>query len=301
MQQLISEILFLGQRFSRKSIIDILVVALIFFVILRFIKDSQANSLLRGLITIFIVISLLYVLLDLPALNWVIGNTLPTIMIIIPILYAPEIRRAFERMGRMESFRELFLTAPPNAEEMTDIIDMVVTATFMLASRNHGALIVMQKFDNLSKFTQTGVLMDTLVTPESLLQIFYPNTPLHDGAVVINNGRILAAACVIPLSSRNVLDKTPSRQMGLRHRAALGMSENNDSITIVVSEESGTVSIASNGKITRGVSKEQLKTYLQGQYSRPPHEPFLQRLFKFITRMNGSTVEKEQSESEDKG
>jgi diadenylate cyclase len=301
LQQLISEILFLGQRFSRKSIIDILVVALIFFVILRFIKDSQANSLLRGLITIFIVISLLYVLLDLPALNWVIGNTLPTIMIIIPILYAPEIRRAFERMGRMESFRELFLTAPPNAEEMTDIIDMVVTATFMLASRNHGALIVMQKFDNLSKFTQTGVLMDTLVTPESLLQIFYPNTPLHDGAVVINNGRILAAACVIPLSSRNVLDKTPSRQMGLRHRAALGMSENNDSITIVVSEESGTVSIASNGKITRGVSKEQLKTYLQGQYSRPPHEPFLQRLFKFITRMNGSTVEKEQSESEDKG
>ena len=301
MQQLISEILFLGQRFSRKSIIDILVVALIFFVILRFIKDSQANSLLRGLITIFIVISLLYVLLDLPALNWVIGNTLPTIMIIIPILYAPEIRRAFERMGRMESFRELFLTAPPNAEEMTDIIDMVVTATFMLASRNHGALIVMQKFDNLSKFTQTGVLMDTLVTPESLLQIFYPNTPLHDGAVVINNGRILAAACVIPLSSRNVLDKTPSRQMGLRHRAALGMSENNDSITIVVSEESGTVSIASNGKITRGVSKEQLKTYLQGQYSRPPHEPFLQRLFKFITRMNGSTGEKEQSESEDKG
>lgn len=301
MQQLISEILFLGQRFSRKSIIDILVVALIFFVILRFIKDSQANSLLRGLVTIFITISLLYVLLDLPALNWVIGNTLPTIMIIIPVLYAPEIRRAFERMGRMESFRELFSTAPPNAEEMTDIIDVIVTATFMLASRNHGALIVMQKFDNLNKFTQTGVMMDTLVTPESLLQIFYPNTPLHDGAVVISNGRIQAAACVIPLSSRNVLDKTPSRQMGLRHRAALGMSENNDSITIVVSEESGTVSIASNGKITRGVSQDQLKTYLQGQYSRPQHEPFLQRLFKFITGMNGSSDEKEQNESEYKG
>lgn len=300
MQQLISEILFLGQRFSRKSIIDILVVALIFFVILRFIKGSQANSLLRGLVTIFIVISLLYVLLDLPALNWVIGNTLPTIMIIIPVLYAPEIRRAFERMGRMESLRELFSSAPPNAEEMTDIIDVVVTGTFMLAARNHGALIVMQKFDNLNKFTQTGVPMDTVVTPESLLQIFYPNTPLHDGAVVINNGRIQAAACVIPLSSRNVLDKTPSRQMGLRHRAALGMSENNDSITIVVSEESGTVSIASDGKITRGVSPERLKSYLQGQYSRPPHEPFLQRLFKFMTGTNGSAVDKEQSESEDK-
>lgn len=300
MQQLISEILFLGQRFSRKSIIDILVVALIFFVILRFIKGSQANSLLRGLVTIFILISLLYVLLDLPALNWVIGNTLPTIMIIIPVLYAPEIRRAFERMGRMESLRELFSSAPPNAEEMTDIIDVVVTGTFMLAARNHGALIVMQKFDNLNKFTQTGVPMDTVVTPESLLQIFFPNTPLHDGAVVINNGRIQAAACVIPLSSRNVLDKTPSRQMGLRHRAALGMSENNDSITIVVSEESGTVSIASDGKITRGVSPERLKSYLQGQYSRPPHEPFLQRLFKFMTGANGSSVEKDQGESEDK-
>lgn len=283
MEQLISEILFLGQRFSRKSIIDILVVTVIFFIVLRFIKGSQAHSLLRGLVTIFVVISLLYVLLDLPALNWVIGNTLPTLMILIPVLYAPEIRRAFERMGRMESFRELFSAAPPNAEEMSDIIDVLVTATFMLASRTHGALIVLQKFDDLSKYTQTGVPMDTVVTPESLLQIFYPNTPLHDGAVVIKNGRIQAAACVIPLSSRNVLDKTPSRQMGLRHRAALGMSENNDSITIVVSEESGTVSIANEGKITRGISPERLKAYLESQYSRPEYEPFFQRLLKFLS------------------
>ncbi len=110
MQQLISEILFLGQRFNRKSVIDILIVALIFFFVLQFIKGTQANSLLRGIITIFVIISLLYVLVDLPALNRLIGNLLPALIIIIPVVYAPEIRRAFERMGQVQSIRDLFET-----------------------------------------------------------------------------------------------------------------------------------------------------------------------------------------------
>ncbi|HOP02768.1 MAG TPA: diadenylate cyclase CdaA, partial [Flexilinea sp.] len=248
MQQLISELLFLGQRFNRVSVIDILLVASIFFVILRFIRSSQANTLLRGTITIFIIIALLYVLVDLPAFTWLIGNILPVFLIVIPVVYAPEIRRAFERMGRVQSIHDLFASAPPHAEEMNQIIDAVVTACSMLAARNHGALIVMQRYDDLEKFIETGVYLNAVVSPELLLQIFYPNTPLHDGAVIIRKGRIEAAACVMPLSSRNVLDKTPGRSMGLRHRAALGTSEANDSITIVVSEESGTISVAFEGK-----------------------------------------------------
>ncbi len=282
MQQLISELLFLGQRFNRVSVIDILLVASIFFVILRFIRSSQANTLLRGTITIFIIIALLYVLVDLPAFTWLIGNILPVLLIVIPVVYAPEIRRAFERMGRVQSIHDLFASAPPHAEEMNQVIDAVVTACSMLAARNHGALIVMQRYDDLEKFIETGVYLNAVVSPELLLQIFYPNTPLHDGAVIIRKGRIEAAACVMPLSSRNVLDKTPGRSMGLRHRAALGTSEANDSITIVVSEESGTISVAFEGKITREISSERLKSMLENVYEQPEETPFMQRLGKFF-------------------
>lgn len=282
MQQLISELLFLGQRFNRVSVIDILLVASIFFVILRFIRSSQANTLLRGTITIFIIIALLYVLVDLPAFTWLIGNILPVLLIIIPVVYAPEIRRSFERMGRVQSIHDLLASAPPHAEEMNQVIDAVVTSCSMLAARNHGALIVMQRYDDLEKFIETGVYLNAVVSPELLLQIFYPNTPLHDGAVIIRKGRIEAAACVMPLSSRNVLDKTPGRSMGLRHRAALGTSEANDSITVVVSEESGTISVAFEGKITREISSERLKSMLENVYEQPEETPFMQRVGKFF-------------------
>nr|HPJ66139.1 DNA integrity scanning protein DisA nucleotide-binding domain protein [Flexilinea sp.] len=152
----------------------------------------------------------------------------------------------------------------------------------MLAARNHGALIVMQRYDDLEKFIETGVYLNAVVSPELLLQIFYPNTPLHDGAVIVRKGRIEAAACVMPLSSRNVLDKTPGRSMGLRHRAALGTSEANDSITVVVSEESGTISVAFEGKITREISSERLKSMLENVYEQPEETPFMQRVGKFF-------------------
>ena len=280
MQQLISELLFLGQRFNRVSVIDILLVASIFFVILRFIRSSQANTLLRGTITIFIIIALLYVLVDLPAFTWLIGNILPVLLIVIPVVYAPEIRRAFERMGRVQSIHDLFASAPPHAEEMNQVIDAVVTACSMLAARNHGALIVMQRYDDLEKFIETGVYLNAVVSPELLLQIFYPNTPLHDSRHHSQGDQ--AAACVMPLSSRNVLDKTPERSMGLRHRAALGTSEANDSITVVVSEESGTISVAFEGKITREISSERLKSMLENVYEQPEETPFMQRVGKFF-------------------
>lgn len=282
MQQLLSEFQFIGQRFDGGSIIDILLVAAIIFVFLRFIKGSQANTLLRGSVTIFILLALFYFLVDLPAFTWLIGNIFPVFLIVIPVVYAPEIRRAFERMGQVQTIHDLFASAPPHAEEMIEIVDAVVTSCSMLSARSHGALIVLQRFDNLDKYIQTGVFIDSVVTPELMLQIFYPNTPLHDGAVIIQKGRIQAAACVMPLSSRNVLDKTPGRSMGLRHRAALGTSEANDSITIVVSEETGTISVAHEGKITRDVSNERLKVILEGMYALPEEIPLFERIVNFI-------------------
>lgn len=282
MDQIISEILFLGQRFDRSAILDILLVAVIFFIILNFIQSAQANSLLRGTIVILVLFSLLYVLADLPGFTWLIGNILPSLLLLIPIIYAPEIRRSIERLGRIESLRDVFSVSLPVANETAQIVPDLVQACKLLSSKNHGALIVIQRFDDLEKYISTGVFMDAIVTPEALANIFYPNTPLHDGAAIIRGARIQAAACIMPLSSRNVLDKTPGRQMGLRHRAALGTSELNDSVTIVVSEETGHISVAFEGVIYKQLTVEKLESRLNEMFRTRPTAPFAVRLANFF-------------------
>lgn len=282
MDQIISEILFLGQRFDRSAILDILLVAVIFFIILNFIQSAQANSLLRGTIVILVLFSLLYVLADLPGFTWLIGNILPSLLLLIPIIYAPEIRRSIERLGRIESLRDVFSVSLPVANETAQIVPDLVQACKLLSSKNHGALIVIQRFDDLEKYISTGVFMDAVVTPEALANIFYPNTPLHDGAAIIRGARIQAAACIMPLSSRNVLDKTPGRQMGLRHRAALGTSELNDSLTIVVSEETGHISVAFEGVIYKQLTIEKLESRLNEMFRTRPTAPFAVRLANFF-------------------
>jgi diadenylate cyclase len=142
-------------------------------------------------------------------------------------------------------------------------IEAVVTAAVRLSDRRHGALIVMQRLDSLEEYVRTGVLLDARVTPELLLQVFYPNTPLHDGAAIISGMRLVAGACVMPLSASGVLTRSPERQMGLRHRAALGISEASDAIVVVVSEESGAISVVHGGRMIRRLDAERLKNILE--------------------------------------
>jgi diadenylate cyclase len=161
-----------------------------------------------------------------------------------------------------------------------------VTASARLSAREHGALIVLQRSDSLEDYARTGVRLRASVTPELLLQIFYPNTPLHDGAVIIANNQIVAGACVMPLSASGILTRSPERQMGLRHRAALGTSEATDAITVVVSEESGSISIAHNGRMIRRLDSERLENILLAFY-RPvdgvkPEGPFQALWDRFI-------------------
>ncbi len=282
MQQILSEILFLRQRFNWNSVIDILLVTAIILFLFRFVRGSQATTLLRGTVIVLIIVALLFVLTDLPAFTWLIRSVMPVILIVIPVVFAPEIRHAFERMGRVQTFHDLFLIHIPYAEEMNSVIDAIVLACSRLADRKHGALIAMQRGDDLDKYAQTGVMMQSIVSPELLLQIFYPNTPLHDGAVIIGKGLITAAACIMPLSSRNVLDKTPDRQMGLRHRAALGIVESSDAIAIVISEETGSIALAYDGRIIRGISHERLKAMLTDLYEIPEPTPVSIRIKNFL-------------------
>ncbi len=279
MADFISNLLFVFERLNWLSVLDILLVAGIFFGLLYSLRDTQAMSLLRGMIFLFVLLALLTSLVALPAFSWLISNALPALLISIPVIFAPEIRRALERIGRAGTF--MAPTAKTASAETEQAIQAIVSAAARLSARQHGALIILQRLESLETHTETGVRMDARVTPELLLQIFYPNTPLHDGAAVIADGRLVAAACVMPLSSSGILNRSPERQMGLRHRAALGISEATDAVAVVVSEETGSISIAHSGRMIRRIDPERLENILMA-FFRPLNKPqrkWFQRLF----------------------
>jgi diadenylate cyclase len=269
---LLNDILFLFQRLTWVSVVDLILVALVFFTILMLVRDTQAVVLLRGVFLLIILLSLLTSLIDLPAFSWLVRNALPALFLAIPVIFAPEIRRGLERLGRAGS-GTIFLRQPNTTIlAMQQTIHAVVSAAGRLSTRQHGALIVLQRSESLQEYARTGVRLNADVTPELLLQIFYPNTPLHDGAVIIADNRVIAAACVMPLSASGILNRTPERQMGLRHRAALGTSEATDAITVVVSEETGSISIAHGGRMIRRLDSERLENILLAFY-RPTEIP----------------------------
>jgi diadenylate cyclase len=266
MANMISEILFLIQRFNWLSLLDIFLVSAIFYIILSSLKNTQAQTLMRGVIILIVLIAMLTTLVNLPAFSWLIKNTLPALLFAIPVIFMPELRRALERLGSGRPISFLQKSTQTDLEVVQRMIKAVVSASSRLAVFRQGALIVLQRRDSLREYEDTGVKMGAQVTPELLLQIFYPNTPLHDGAAILVGDRITAAACVMPLSASGVLNSSPERQMGLRHRAALGISEASDAIAVVVSEETGSISLAHRGRILRRISADKLENVLMAFY-----------------------------------
>lgn len=258
MTDFLNNLFFIFQRISWLSMLDISLVTLIFFALLYTLRDTQAMALLRGMILLVVALILLTSLVDLPAFSWIAQNSLPALLLALPVIFAPEIRRTLERLGRAGTF----VSVKSADSTLEETLRAIVSAVTRLSARQHGALIVLQRLDNLEEYSQTGVQLNAKVTPELLLQIFYPNTPLHDGGVIIVNSKIVAAACVLPLSASGILNRTPERQMGLRHRAALGTSENSDAIALVVSEETGAISIAHSGRMLRRIDPERLENIL---------------------------------------
>ncbi|NTV36282.1 MAG: TIGR00159 family protein [Anaerolineaceae bacterium] len=266
MSDLLNEILFLFQRLDWLSLLDILLVTLIFFAVLILLKDTQAMTLLRGVLFIIILLTLLTSLVNLPAFSWLIKNFVPALLFAIPVIFAPEIRRGLERLGRAGGGTVFLRRDNKSNISLQATVHAVVTACARLSARQHGALIILQRNDLLDEYVRTGVHLDSAVTPEILLQVFYPNTPLHDGAVIIGDNRLRAGACVMPLSASGILTRSPERQMGLRHRAALGISEASDAIAVVVSEETGSISIAHSGRMIRRLDSERLENILLAFY-----------------------------------
>ena len=282
MTELLNDILFIFQRLNWLGVLDILLVTLIFFGVLYLVRDTQAMVLLRGIILILVLVALLTSLVNLPAFSWLVRTTLPAMVFAIPIVFASEIRRALERIGRAGTFFRA--SKKETSQGILLSIQAVVSAADRLAALQHGALIVLERLDRLDEYTRSGVLLNASVTPELLMQIFYPNTPLHDGAVILSGSTAVAASCVMPLSSSGILARSADRKMGLRHRAALGISEVSDAIAVVVSEETGIISIAHAGRMIRRLDVERLENVLVAFYSPEKFrkENFFRRHFPYL-------------------
>jgi diadenylate cyclase len=277
---LIANLIFILQRVTWVDALDLLLVTTVFFIILQLLRGTQAMVLLRGVLLLIVLIGLLTSLEVLPAFSWLVQATFPALLFAIPVIFAPEIRRALERIGRAG---EIMPTDP--SKNSKDMVSSVVTAASRLSDRKHGALIVIQRRDALEEYIETGVRLDSKVTPEILLQIFYPNTPLHDGAVIISGNTVVAAACVMPLSASGVLARSPDRQMGLRHRAALGIAETSDAVAVVVSEETGSVSVVHGGRMIRRLDSERLENILRAFFqSTEPRKGILGYLQRLVNR-----------------
>jgi diadenylate cyclase len=275
---LVDSLAFILDRVTWLNILDLAIVTLIFFGLLILLRDTQAVVLLRGVLVLVVLGSLLSSMEVLPAFSWLVRTTLPALVLAIPVIFAPEIRRGLERLGRAGFIFSGSKASPGTQKSIT----AVVNAAVRLSDRRHGALIVLQRVDNLEEYVRTGVTVDAQVTPELLLQVFYPNTPLHDGAAIIEGARMVAAACVMPLSASGVLAHTPDRQLGLRHRAALGISEVSDAVVVVVSEESGTISVVHNGRMIRRLEGERLENILKTFFSPENQRRSLADWFKSI-------------------
>src|SRR5450830_348458 len=270
MQEIINNILFIFQRFNWLSVLDILLVAVFFGLLLYLLRDTEAMTLLKGAIFVIALVALLTSLINLPAFSWLIRTLSPALILAVPVIFAPEIRRALERVGRFGAL-SLFNRAP-KPTEVEQTLHSITAASLQLSERRQGALIVIKRRQFLDQYYKNGVMLDAEVTPQILMQIFYPNTPLHDGAVIVEGNRVKAASCVMPLSNSGVLNALPERSFGLRHRAALGISEVSDAVAVVVSEESGTISIAQGGRLIRRLDGERLLNSLRAFMTMDPRE-----------------------------
>ena len=238
-------------------IIDITLVVFLAYELLRIVKDSRAWQLVKG-IALLIVATALSGLLNLNILNYILSAIMDWGVILIIIIFQPEIRRTLEQLGGTNRFSRFFGFDKDIITKTKEDIYKIVIAVYELAKNKTGALIVIERDIQIKDIIATGIPMDAEVSPQLLVNIFVPNTPLHDGAVVISNNKIAAAACMLPLAS----DRDIAKELGTRHRAGIGISKESDSIAIIVSEETGKVSVAKDGTLIADVREDVLKKIL---------------------------------------
>ncbi|APH06608.1 diadenylate cyclase CdaA [Bacillus weihaiensis] len=241
--------------------VDILLVWYVIYKLIMVIRGTKAVQLLKG-ITVIIIVRMLSQYLGLSTLQWLMDQALTWGFLAIIIIFQPELRRALEQLGRGRLFSRGNI---PGEEDPELTIESIIKATDYMAKRRIGALITIEKETGMSDYIETGIPLHSRLSSELLINIFIPNTPLHDGAVILQKNQIAAAACYLPLSESPFI----SKELGTRHRAALGISEVTDSLTIIVSEETGSVSAARNSELQRNLSQDELRKILQKELNAP--------------------------------
>jgi diadenylate cyclase len=251
------QLLALFHKFTIFDLLDIAIVSFVFYRVILLIRGTRAVPLLKGIIVLLIATGLSH-LLHLQALNWLLSEVLMLGVIAIPIVFQPELRRALEQLGRSNPFHVHWKWQGTSDSEQ--VINELVQACAVFAKNRIGALIVLERDTGLTEYVETGIPIGGLVTSQLLINGFIPNTPLHDGAMIVRGDRVVAASCYLPLSDRMDI----SKELGTRHRAAVGISEQSDAVALVVSEETGQISIAQGGELTRGLDEASLRELLQG-------------------------------------
>ena len=246
---------------SLTDVLDILIMAFLLYHLVMLTKETPAFEVLKGL-GILIVIAYMSRLLSLNTLNWLIGGVLQNGALLLVVLFQPELRRVLAQLGRGARLEHTLSDTTENQR----IVSEITQCCLRLSRRRVGALIVFEQKTGLKEVIETGTRLDAAISAPLLENIFEPNTPLHDGAVIIRGQRVVSAACVLRLSESSAL----SRDLGTRHRAALGVSESTDAVTIIVSEETGTISMTRDGRMTRHLDGEGLTNALRELYAEKP-------------------------------
>lgn len=257
--------------FSIISILDILIVALVLYKLMQVIRGTRAVQLIKGLVVLLIA-TILSSILQLHTVFWILERTMLALVVALPIVFQPELRRALEQLGRGKFFNRSVTSL--GEDDKTRMINEVIRAVQVLSKNNMGALIVIERVTGLEEYIDTGIKIDGKVSSEFLINLFVPKTPLHDGACIIRADRVVAAACVLPLT-----DSELGHDLGTRHRAGVGVTEYSDAMTIIVSEETGDISLAEGGKLSRMLDESSLKQRLIDGLQ-PKQAPNLSSLWK---------------------
>ena len=243
----------ISSRFGVSTVLDVLIVAVVLYWLLTLISGTSAATLVRGILILLTVGFLLSNVFNLTMTGFLLRTSLPAMLIAVPILFQPELRRALEQLGRAGSLLPRTTVTSTN----TRVAEIVARAARQFAERRFGALMIIERATPLGEYAASGVSIDALISVELLMNIFWPNSPLHDGAVIIHHDRVIAAGVVLPLAQSPTVE-----HVGTRHRAAIGITEISDAIAIVVSEETGTISIANAGRMVRNLGEARLQKVL---------------------------------------
>lgn len=241
--------------FNLISIIDIIIVAFVIYKAMMIIKGTRAVQLIKGLV-VLIIASLISEWFGLRTFGWILSQLQTVLVVALPIVFQPELRRALEQLGRGKFFSRPMVIL--NDEALAGLVNEIVRSVKVMSKNTVGALIIIERETGINDFIETGIKIDGLVSAEFMINVFIPKSPLHDGAVIIRGDRLIAAGCFLPLSENPNL----SKELGTRHRAGIGLTEQSDAIALMVSEETGVISLAEEGRLTRYLDENTLKEIL---------------------------------------